>query len=184
MEFAFTDEQDQFRAVVRRFLSDKSPTTEVRRLMDTPDGFDPDVWRQLAADLVLTGSASNGIVLRDGAGFTAGSARVTISGSAAYPISIFARSVGSVPTGTYTGNAIDEILLPATSGNDTMTETTTVRSLGVPYKVGLATSAGDLRIEAVGGVTTPVTVTVEAGVVMRFHKGGVLRVSTASSTSP
>ena len=55
MEFAFTDEQDQFRAVVRRFLSDKSPTTEVRRLMDTPDGFDPDVWQQLAADLALTG---------------------------------------------------------------------------------------------------------------------------------
>src|SRR6478736_4049791 len=41
MEFAFTDEQDQFRAVVRRFLSDKSPTTEVRRLMDTPAGFGP-----------------------------------------------------------------------------------------------------------------------------------------------
>jgi alkylation response protein AidB-like acyl-CoA dehydrogenase len=55
MEFAFTDEQDQFRAVVRRFLSDKSPTTEVRRLMDTSDGFDPVVWRQLADDLALTG---------------------------------------------------------------------------------------------------------------------------------
>ena len=55
MEFAFTDEQDQFRAVVRRFLSDKSPTTEVRRLMDTADGYDPAVWRQLADDLALTG---------------------------------------------------------------------------------------------------------------------------------
>ncbi len=55
MEFAFTDEQDQFRAVARRFLSAKSPTTEVRRLMDTADGFDPAVWRQLADDLALTG---------------------------------------------------------------------------------------------------------------------------------
>jgi alkylation response protein AidB-like acyl-CoA dehydrogenase len=55
MEFAFTDEQDQFRAVVRRFLSDKSPTTAVRRLMETADGYDPDVWRQLAGDLALTG---------------------------------------------------------------------------------------------------------------------------------
>ena len=55
MEFAFTDEQDQFRAVVRRFLTDKSPTTEVRRLMDTADGYDAAVWRQLADDLALTG---------------------------------------------------------------------------------------------------------------------------------
>ena len=55
MQFAFTDEQDQFRSVVRRFLSDKSPTTEVRRLMETTEGFDPAVWRQLAADLALTG---------------------------------------------------------------------------------------------------------------------------------
>ncbi len=55
MEFAFTDEQDQFRAVVRRFLGDKSPPTAVRRLMETADGFDPAVWRQLADDLALTG---------------------------------------------------------------------------------------------------------------------------------
>jgi alkylation response protein AidB-like acyl-CoA dehydrogenase len=55
MQFAFTDEQEQFRAVVRKFLADKSPTTEVRRLMATEDGFDPVVWRQLADDLALTG---------------------------------------------------------------------------------------------------------------------------------
>ena len=55
MEFAFTDEQDQFRSVVRRFLGAKSPTTQVRQLMDTADGFDPAVWLQLADDLALTG---------------------------------------------------------------------------------------------------------------------------------
>jgi alkylation response protein AidB-like acyl-CoA dehydrogenase len=55
MEYAFTDEQDQFRDVVRRFLSDKSPTTEVRRLMDTAEGYDAAVWQQLADDLALTG---------------------------------------------------------------------------------------------------------------------------------
>jgi len=55
MEFAFTDEQQQFRDVIRRFLSQRSPTTEVRRLMATAEGFDPDVWRQLADELALTG---------------------------------------------------------------------------------------------------------------------------------
>jgi alkylation response protein AidB-like acyl-CoA dehydrogenase len=55
MQFNFTDEQEQFRAVVQRFVRDKSPTTEVRRLMQTAEGFDREVWRQLCEDLGLAG---------------------------------------------------------------------------------------------------------------------------------
>ena len=52
--FAFGPEHDELRATVRRFLSDRSPEAEVRRLMETDDGYDPAVWRQLA-HLGLTG---------------------------------------------------------------------------------------------------------------------------------
>jgi alkylation response protein AidB-like acyl-CoA dehydrogenase len=38
-------------------LAAKSPTTQVRKLMETADGFDPDVWRTLSNDLALTGLA-------------------------------------------------------------------------------------------------------------------------------
>jgi alkylation response protein AidB-like acyl-CoA dehydrogenase len=55
IQFAFTDEQEQFRSAIRRFLTDKSPTTEVRRLMGTAEGYDPAVWRQLSEDLALPG---------------------------------------------------------------------------------------------------------------------------------
>ncbi|MGH8336216.1 MAG: acyl-CoA dehydrogenase family protein, partial [Gammaproteobacteria bacterium] len=55
IQFAFTDEQEQFRSAIRRFLSDKSPTTEVRRLMATAEGYDPAVWRQLSDELGLPG---------------------------------------------------------------------------------------------------------------------------------
>src|SRR5713101_1128268 len=55
VQFAFTDEQEQFRAALRRFLIDKSPTTEVRRLMATAEGYDPKVWRQLSDELALPG---------------------------------------------------------------------------------------------------------------------------------
>jgi alkylation response protein AidB-like acyl-CoA dehydrogenase len=55
IQFAFTDEQEQFRAALRRFLTDKSPTTEVRRLMATAQGFDPKVWRQLSEELAIPG---------------------------------------------------------------------------------------------------------------------------------
>ena len=54
MKFSFSDEQQEFRSVVRRFLEDKSPTKEVRRLMETAAGVDDEVWRQLSRDLGLT----------------------------------------------------------------------------------------------------------------------------------
>ncbi len=53
MNFAFSDEQEELRASVRRFLAEKSPETEVRRLMDTTDGYDPAVWSQMADQLGL-----------------------------------------------------------------------------------------------------------------------------------
>ncbi len=56
MDIGFTEDQIQFRAVVQRFLSDKSPTSEVRRLMATEQGFDPAVWGQLCGELGLAGT--------------------------------------------------------------------------------------------------------------------------------
>jgi alkylation response protein AidB-like acyl-CoA dehydrogenase len=53
MNFAFSDEQDELRAAVRRFLAEKSPESEVRRLMDTTEGYDPAVWSQMADQLGL-----------------------------------------------------------------------------------------------------------------------------------
>ena len=54
MKFNFSDEQEEFRSVLRRFLEDKSPVSEVRRVMETDEGCDPEVWRQLTRELGLT----------------------------------------------------------------------------------------------------------------------------------
>jgi alkylation response protein AidB-like acyl-CoA dehydrogenase len=51
----FSEEQEEFRAGVRRFLRDHSPETEVRRLMASDAGFDAAVWRQLSDQLGLPG---------------------------------------------------------------------------------------------------------------------------------
>jgi alkylation response protein AidB-like acyl-CoA dehydrogenase len=53
MNFAFSEEQEELRTAVRRFLQEKSPETEVRRLMETEDGYDPAVWSQMADQLGL-----------------------------------------------------------------------------------------------------------------------------------
>jgi alkylation response protein AidB-like acyl-CoA dehydrogenase len=55
--FAFSVEQDELRNSVRKFLEDKSPETEVRRLMDSVDGYDPAVWKQLTGQMGLAGLA-------------------------------------------------------------------------------------------------------------------------------
>jgi alkylation response protein AidB-like acyl-CoA dehydrogenase len=53
MNFAFSEEQEELRSAVKRFLQEKSPETEVRRLMETEDGYDPAVWSQMADQLGL-----------------------------------------------------------------------------------------------------------------------------------
>jgi alkylation response protein AidB-like acyl-CoA dehydrogenase len=55
VDFAFSDEQEQLRLTVRRFLADKSPISEVRRLMEMQPGYDPAVWAQMAGQLGLLG---------------------------------------------------------------------------------------------------------------------------------
>ncbi len=53
MNFAFTEEQDQLRDAVRRFMETKSDEKEVRRLMETAEGYDPELWAQMANELGL-----------------------------------------------------------------------------------------------------------------------------------
>jgi len=53
VNFAFSEEQEELRRSVRRFLEDKSPSTEVRRLMETTEGYDPKVWSQMGNELGL-----------------------------------------------------------------------------------------------------------------------------------
>ncbi|MBW8826890.1 MAG: acyl-CoA/acyl-ACP dehydrogenase, partial [Acidobacteria bacterium] len=55
MNFAFSEEQEELRRTVRSFLDQKSPETEVRRLMETDDGYDPAVWKQMGEQLGLQG---------------------------------------------------------------------------------------------------------------------------------
>ena len=53
MTFAFSEEQEQLREFVRSFLEDKSSEAAVREQMETDDGYDPDVWNQMAEQMGL-----------------------------------------------------------------------------------------------------------------------------------
>jgi alkylation response protein AidB-like acyl-CoA dehydrogenase len=55
MNFGFSEEQEELRRMVKRFLEEKSPESEVRRLMATNEGYDSAVWDQMAKELALQG---------------------------------------------------------------------------------------------------------------------------------
>ncbi|MCO5317707.1 MAG: acyl-CoA/acyl-ACP dehydrogenase [Microthrixaceae bacterium] len=55
MNFAFSEEQEELRKVVKDFLNNKSDEATVRELMDTTDGYDPAVWNQMAEQMGLQG---------------------------------------------------------------------------------------------------------------------------------
>jgi len=57
MSMTFNEEQDELRKSVRRFLEQKSSSADVRRLMETDEGYDAAVWQQMAEQLGLQGLA-------------------------------------------------------------------------------------------------------------------------------
>ncbi len=48
MNFGFTEEQNMLRDQVRRFMEEACPMPRVRELMARDDGFDADLWKQIA----------------------------------------------------------------------------------------------------------------------------------------
>jgi alkylation response protein AidB-like acyl-CoA dehydrogenase len=55
MDFSFTQEHEELRQTVRRFLERESPEARVRALMETSAGYDERVWKRMAEELGLPG---------------------------------------------------------------------------------------------------------------------------------
>jgi acyl-CoA dehydrogenase len=56
MDFGLSEEQELLRAEARKFLDESCPLEQVRELGQTPEGFSPDLWKQIA-ELGWTGIA-------------------------------------------------------------------------------------------------------------------------------
>ncbi len=56
MQTQYTEDQEQFRQVVSRFLRAKSTPVDVRRLMASTEGYDVAVWQQLCGEVGLGGT--------------------------------------------------------------------------------------------------------------------------------
>lgn len=139
-------------------------------------GIDTDPRQELIKvdHVTIKGSQQFGVSLRNGATFTADSSALTITGAAKGPIRTQPRLVGSIPTGSYTGNTIDEILIMA---EEVINQDTTIRDRGVPYRLGFNGSGQDLRVGSSMPNAPKSTLTIEAGVTIRMSPTGRILMS-------
>ncbi|MDO9015536.1 MAG: hypothetical protein Q8S73_44855 [Deltaproteobacteria bacterium] len=127
--------------------------------------------------VTITDSFGPGVVVERAGTFAPGSTDlvVTRSGSEAipFPVVIGEHAIDGLPAGTYTGNRADEILVDpeGANGRGGLQADSTMRDRGVPYRIG--DSRVDRFVIGAGGREAPgrTTLTVEPGVVMRFHPG-------------
>jgi hypothetical protein len=137
-----------------------------------------------ADHLLIQDSASNGIYMHESGGFSAASTGVVITGSKGNPIHTWSNLAGTIPTGNYTGNAVDEILLSAMGLQEGIANwDVTFHDRGVPYHVGHNTSGGTLRVGTNPG-TAVATLTIEPNVTLRFKKGGDIEIEHFSGMTP
>ena len=123
------------------------------------------------------------VVAERTATFAPGSADLVVTragagGDVPFAMWINEHAIDALPTGSYTGNRVDEILVDPTGANGMggLQQDATMRDRGVPYRIG--DSSVDRLGIGEGGRTarSRTTLTIEPGVVMRFTPGTRLNV--------
>jgi hypothetical protein len=132
-------------------------------------------------DVEIVGSLSQGVYVNGPIGFDASSRNLRVHGSLGFPVHVYARVIGSVPTGTYTGNGRDAIAISGTGGP--VLDAQTMHARGVPYHVGGTGQDGgrmDVDSQAPGQVAV---LTIEPGVTIQFPPGGIFNVGPTGGTA-
>jgi hypothetical protein len=117
-------------------------------------------------NVVIQGSRGIGVFLDANAAFTTDSRQLQITGSGARPVHTTMMSLGSLPTGSYTGNTTDEILIHGPGAN--VFGDMTVQDLGVPVRIPF----NSMYIGPAPPNTLPVTLTLHPGVTFKFPRVG------------
>ena len=126
----------------------------------------------LGVDHVVVDGASGIAVFLNGARFTAASTALTVTRAGFHPMLLGADTATELPAGSYTGNAVDSILLQSAGTAAAFEQArpliadTILHDRGVPYQVGV------LPAQITVGSNVPTdpraTLTIEAGVTLAF----------------
>ena len=130
-------------------------------------------------NVIVSGSGGLGVMMR-GARFDPSSTALTITASGWYPLYLGIGSAGDIPSGSYSNNAIDQILLQSFNtavyvDDGPLLADVTISNRGVPYRVGTIPSS---IIVGDGKTTSPTaSLTIQPGVTMLFTPEGTGAVS-------
>ena len=130
-------------------------------------------------DVEIADSMSQGVYVPGRIGFDASSQNLRVHGSVGYPVHVYARVVGSVPSGTYTGNGHDAIAIAGSGGP--VIDAQTMHDRGVPYHVGSGADSG--RMDVAAPVGSVAVLTIEPNVTIQFPPGGSLVVDASGGAS-
>jgi hypothetical protein len=123
-----------------------------------------------AIGTTIDGSELHGISLVQGARFTDDSEALTIRGASQEPLYVELRAACSIPTGSYAGNAVDQVVI---DGDADLVEDATLSPRGLPYVLGTAAGDGiDARIGSNREGGGRATLTIEPGVTLLARPGG------------
>jgi hypothetical protein len=143
-------------------LSDVAPVTTAAAIVMQGGGTLPDPVLKVN-NVVLQKLGGPGVHLSDAA-FTTDSSNLLITGAAGYPIELSAMALGSVPSGTYLGNMHDELLVV---DNANIFDNLDILDRGVPIRF----TTDGVHVGGLAPSFVPdLTLTLEAGVVIRFAK--------------
>jgi len=116
--------------------------------------------------VIIDTPMGTGIYIDSNGAFTSDSQQLTIQNTSDYAMMMTMMSLGSVPTGTYTGtgNAIEEIFVNTGAGNNVFADME-IPNRGLPMRI-----TGDMHVGPSGNNTNVVTLTLDPGVVLKFPK--------------
>lgn len=149
------------------------------------DGATPAKPVALLDHVTVRGSLGPGVMAERAGTFAAGSTALAVTASGGdevpFPVVLGEHALDALPDGAYAGNRVDEVLVQpeGANGRSGLQVDATLRDRGVPYRIG--DSAVDRFVVGSGpDAPRPVTLTIEPGVVMRFHPATVLEVEHAT----
>jgi hypothetical protein len=120
------------------------------------------------------------VTITDGAGLAAGSTDLVIEGAPEFPLTVGESAIGDVPSGRYTGNGKDLILIePETN----VLESATMHERGVPYRIGTTAGIDKLVVGSGVGSGKPAAIlTIEPGVTIQFLAGSGFEIEHATGS--
>ena len=148
MDFVFTEEHEELRRTVRKFMESKSDEQTVRRVMQTDRGYDEAVWQQIAEQLGLQGLIVPGEHGGAGMGFVELCIVLEEMGRALFCAPYLSTAVLAVTTLLEAGDDASRAeLLPAIAGGETIAALASVEKGGRWNPAAIETRAepdGDL----------------------------------------